>query len=53
MPAAKTTREPVKCARPGCPQVFVPAHSRHVYCSVNCKKRVHAYRFALAGGKRG
>ena len=44
-------KEPVKCARPGCPQRFVPYRAHHIYCSPRCKKTVLAYKFALSGGK--
>ena len=45
-------REPVKCARPGCPAQFIPAHKNHKYCGSKCKQRVVAYKFALNGGGR-
>ena len=44
-------KEPVKCARPGCSQVFTPYRSTHKYCSPKCKKTVMAYSFALNGGR--
>ena len=53
--AASTTqappKEPVKCARPGCPQRFIPYRAHHIYCSPRCKKTVLAYKFALNGGR--
>jgi hypothetical protein len=44
-------KEPVKCARPGCPERFIPYRPAHMYCSARCKKTVNAYKFALNGGK--
>jgi hypothetical protein len=44
-------KEPVKCARPGCPARFIPYRPAHKYCSPRCKKTVDAYKFALNGGK--
>ena len=52
MAAAKAPpREPVKCARPACPQRFIPRAKNHMYCSPKCKQSMFAYRFALGGGK--
>jgi len=44
---ARTVREPVTCARPGCRNQFTPKTGKHVYCSPLCKGRSHAYRHAL------
>ena len=44
-------REPVKCARPGCPSVFIPYRSTHKFCTPKCKKTFTAYKFALTGGR--
>ena len=44
-------KEPVKCARPGCPARFIPYRDAHKYCSARCKKTVNAYKFALNGGR--
>jgi hypothetical protein len=52
MAAAKSPpREPVKCARPACPNRFVPYRPTHKYCSPRCKQSVYDYRFALNGGR--
>lgn len=44
-------KQPQKCGRPGCSQVFIPYRSTHKYCSPRCKKTVAAYSFALNGGR--
>lgn len=45
-------REPVACAHPGCRSTFTPKHKDHRFCSVRCKQRSHAYRFALGNARR-
>ena len=52
MAAMKTPPQPIKCGRPGCPQVFIPYRSTHKFCSPKCKATVQAYSFALNGGRR-
>jgi hypothetical protein len=45
--AAAEAKQPRKCDRPGCPNMFVPAHSRHLFCSPRCKQICQHYRHAL------
>lgn len=45
-------REPVRCAHPGCPSVFVPKSKDHLYCSSTCKKRSFRYRHVLNPQRR-
>ena len=45
----KPAREPKRCARPGCPEEFVPSRKDKIYCSAKCKRRVQLYRHALEG----
>ena len=49
-PVQAPARQPQECALPNCRNMFIPAHGAHIYCSVLCKKRGHAYRHVLRRG---
>ena len=52
MAAQTPTREPVKCAHPGCCNTFIPKTKVNIYCSQICKRRSHEYRFVLNPQRR-